>query len=608
MCAINGFTFCKKNLIGRMNKVTSHRGPDDTGVYLDQNISLGHNRLSIIDLSSAAHQPMRNKNLVIVYNGELYNFLELKKELQDSYQFVSCSDTEVILAAYQKWGKDCVKKLNGMFAFAIWNIEKKELFLARDHVGIKPLYYFWDKTNFIFSSEIKAILAHGMRRKVNKKALSHYLRVLYVPEPLTMFEGISKLPPAHFALFCNNTLTLERYWDAGGFQAVSKKSRKELAEELHTVVKQAVGRQLVSDKPLGVYLSGGIDSSAVLHSMAGVHTDIKTFSVGFELTKEEQREKFNKDFELARETAKHYGTNHHEVLLSSDEVVDLFQKIVHHLDEPISNATAIAQFTLASFAKGSVDVVLGGDGGDELFGGYERYRLSLLADYYQRSPRFFRNVLHGFEKLDKLNTPPGIERFALFMFQKDEILKRVVAMDLATDSTKDFFNDRYNMAKSESRFREQFLEIDRKSWLVDESLMRTDKMAMAHGLEVRVPLLDKEIVEFSHRVPFRYKVSSYSTKIILKDAFKGYIPDILYKQPKRGWFSPAAKWLRHERVHEFVEEVLQPGFYRETEELFKWEDISVIVKDHYERREYNVVIIWALLTFQIWARHYRVKI
>lgn len=612
MCAINGFNFRDENLILKMNKIISHRGPDGTGFFCDENISLGHNRLSIIDTSESASQPMKSfdGNLMIVFNGEIYNFKELKKELKD-YPFRTSSDTEVILAAYQKWGKECVKKFNGMFAFAIWDKIKREIFLARDHIGVKPLYYFWNGQDFIFSSEIKAILEHDIPRRLNREAFNHYLRVLYVPEPFTMFDNVYKFPSASFGIFKNRNLSVQKYWDiSNGNMEYFKDSKKDIAQKLQKRVHKSVESQLISDRPIGVYLSGGIDSSVILESVRCNRKSVDTFSIGFSLSEQEEREKFNADFNLARRTADYFETNHSEVFVSQKNVLDLIEKAVWHMDEPISNPTAIAMMKLAEFAKQKVDVVLGGDGGDELFGGYERYRLSLLVNYYQKIPALFRNFLSTKEKFRKLNILPGIERFALFMFQKDNILKRVISGNiLNSQSTKDFFKDNYFAVQLKNRkFEEIFMETDRKSWLADYSLTLSDKMSMSYGLEQRVPLLDKDVVEFSARVLLKYKVSPFNTKIILKEAFKGRIPNFLFNQPKRGWFSPGAKWLRHPEIYKTAEEILSESYFAETKDLFNWVEVKKILEDHRNKKEYNFTIIWAILTFQIWAKRFNIKI
>lgn len=610
MCAINGFNFKDECLVLKMNRATSHRGPDGTGVFVDDNITLGHNRLSIIDLSDSASQPMKlgDGNLRIVFNGEIYNFQELKKELS-SYPFKTKSDTEVILASYKKWGSGCVKKFNGIFSFAIWDNVKQELFLARDQMGVKPFYYFWDGNRFIFSSEIKAILEHDVPRNLNKDAFNHYLRVLYVPEPLTMFDGIKKLPPANYAILRNNELTIYKYWEVARGSYL-KESRSEIASMLQDKVDGVVNAQLISDRPLGIYLSGGIDSSVILDSVSQVRDKIDTFSVGFELSKKDQSDKFNADFYLARRTAKHYGTCHNEILLSPQDVLDNFEQVVWQMDEPISNPTSIAMMKLAKFTKNKVDVVLGGDGGDELFGGYERYRLSLLASYYQKLPSSLRRMASKLnKKAGKLNTPSGVDRFALFMFQKNNILERSVGDNfLNTDITKKFFEKKYFSNIDDRKFEEVFMNIDRKSWLVDFSLILTDKMSMSGGIEIRVPLLDRELVEFASKIPLKYKINPYSTKIILKDAFRDRIPDFLFDQPKRGWFSPAAKWLRDECIYNLAKNILADDYYEETAKLFKLNEVRRILDNHKDSKEYNLNIIWAILTFQIWAKQYKIRI
>ena len=609
MCSINGFNFKNENLVLKMNKITSHRGPDGSDIFCNEEISLGHNRLSIIDLSEAGSQPMKSYdgNLVIVFNGEIYNFKELKRELADTYQFKTSSDTEIVLAAYQKWGKDCVKKFNGIFAFAIWNNAKKELFLARDHIGVKPLYYFWDGKQFIFSSEIKAILEHNLPRILNREAFNHYLRVLYVPEPLTMFEGIRKLPPASRAVLKGQKFDIDVYWSVDG-DSYLPGSNREIALELEKKVMESVRSQLVSDRPLGIYLSGGIDSSVVLDCASRVRDKIDTFSVGFKLSNKEQAEKFNQDFYLARRTAKHYGTNHNEVLLNTDDVADMLEKMVWHLDEPISNPTAISMMKLAGFAKNKADVVLGGDGGDELFGGYERYRMSVVSDFWQKfMPKIARDSVSCFsEKATKMDTAAGIDRFSLFMFQKDNILQRVVKEDfLDKKTTRNFFEAEYFLSVGKT---EKLMEADRKSWLVDFSLMLTDKMSMSAGIEARVPLLDRKLVEFAARIPLKYKVNLFNTKIILKEAFKRRIPDYLLKQPKRGWFSPAAKWLRHPKFYKMTLGILSENYYPETKQMFNWDNVRDILDNHVEKREYNLNIIWNILVFQKWVKMYNVKI
>lgn len=636
MCAINGFNFSDRELIGKMNLANRHRGPDASDIFVEEGISLGHNRLSIIDLSEKAGQPMKSFDgrEIIVFNGEIYNFKELKEELKNSYPFKSESDTEMILAAYRKWGADCVKKFNGIFAFVIWDRANRELFLARDHIGVKPLYYYFDGKKFIFSSEIKSILEHKIPRRLNPEAFNHYLRVLYIPEPLTMFEGIYKFPQASAGSYKDGKLSIKKYWTlqaSDHFNPVRKTaninnnnifqdnlnkglsngvnlSKRHLEEELRNRIEKSVASQLISDRPLGLYLSGGIDSSVILFHMSKMRGGIDTFSAGFDLKEEEQKEKFNADFELAKKTAVFFGSNHHEVLIKPSEVFDFLERAVWHMDEPISNPTAVSMLKISEFSKKKVDVVLSGDGGDELFGGYERYRLNRLMNIFQKLPRFFRSAAVRGSKMRKLNTPPGIERFILFMFQKDAILKRIVSRQFFnTDISKSFFEKKYFNFARRAPFEEILMNVDRQTWLVDFALVLADKMSMANGIEARVPFLDKNLVEFAARVPLKYKVGFFNTKKILKSAYRGRIPDFLLKQPKRGWFSPGAKWLRMDEIRDKAKETLSENFYSETSRLFNWPELEQVFEKHISGREYNLTILWAIVTFQIWAKKYNIS-
>lgn len=587
MCAINGINWKDEELVRKMNAATIHRGPDGSNTFSSEGVTLGQNRLAIIDLDSRSNQPMKSAdgNLVITYNGELYNFKELKKELSD-YPYRTESDTEVILAAYKKWGRDCVKKFDGIFAFAIWDSLKQELFLARDQMGVKPLYYYHKDGIFIFSSEIKGILAHNIPRKLNLPAFNHYMRLLYVPAPMTMFEGINKLPPAH-------TLTINKsghtdisvYWEAD--KKRTNLSYEEARDEVKKSVLKSVSDQLVSDRPLGVYLSGGIDSSVIVAAMKKVRANIDTFSIGFKLGKEEQDEKFNADFNLARETAKHFGTNHHEILIDPSNIWETFEKAIWHMDEPVSNATIIPMYALSQSASKDVRVVLAGDGGDELFGGYPRYKKSRILDY--------------------LHLPISAhKRFERFMFQKNDVLIPLINPKyFEENSTRDFFKK--NFPESSGNKTQQIMDLDRQSWLVDEALLRGDKMAMSNAVEARVPLLSTSIINLANNLPIGWKVAPFDTKKILKNAFRDELPANVLSAPKRGFFSPGAKWLRRADFLTKVRECLKPDYHRGTSELFNWAEVNNIL-DRHVAGEYYYNPIWAILTFQIWTKMFKIEL
>lgn len=606
MCAINGFNFKDRGLIDRMNAATLHRGPDGTGVYIDEQISLGHNRLSIIDLSHIADQPMFSSdgNLVIVFNGEIYNFQELKQELT-TYDFKSSSDTEVLLAGYEAWGVELFKKCNGMFALAIFDKRKNELVLARDRVGIKPLYYYLDNGAFIFSSEIKGILEHNIPRILNKEAFEEYFSLLYVPAPNTLFKDVCVFPAGSYGIVRDSQLKITSFTDKDSVLNVHE--RKIDAKTLAKEIEGAVTRQLVSDRPLGIYLSGGIDSSVILDVVSRIRTNIETFSVGFDLENKQDQAKFNADFELARKTAAFYKTKHHEVLLSAGDFLRLFEKTVIALDQPIANATSIAQMKIAEFSKqNGVDVVLTGEGGDELFGGYERYRMAFVADWYQKViPNAVRTYLASKNDFFRKLNLSGVARYTQLMFQKESLLRRIMCSPLTESLQRRVALRCGNVL---SRGAEGLLLADETSWLVDEALMRGDKTSMSVGLEARVPYLDNEVVALAHRIPFGSKVSFFGTKRILKDAFRNRLPQFLFKQPKRGWFSPAAKWLRYEEVDAYAQDVLSSTYYSGTANLFNWQEISRIRENHKIGKEYNASIIIALLMFQVWAKQCNVQV
>jgi len=612
MCAINGLNFKDEGLIRKMVESTRHRGPDQEGYFCDEDVSLGSARLSIIDLSERGRQPIWNedKTVCVILNGEIYNFKELKEDLKKrGHIFYSDTDTEVLVHLYEDHGKKCLDFLNGIFAFAIWDKKRKELFLARDRVGVKPLYYYFNGKNFIFSSEIKAILEHPIKREIETKALGLYFKLRYVPSPLTLFKNILKLPPAHFMTYKNGAISIKRYWDIQDEEEIA--SYKEALGGIKDIARDSVRRQLVADRPVGIFLSGGIDSTAVL-GMANEFSKekIRTYSVGYDINIES--EKYNRDFYLARETAKIYDTDHHELLISDTDARDVFEKVIFHMDEPVSNDIQIATFLLAREAKNDVAVVLGGDGGDELFGGYVRYHYSKLIDRYQILPPFLRqHILPIFlEKLlskrnlaAKLNTPQTIERYLLFMGEHDEELARILQPDVF-DASRVSLRDDFPENKF-SDFTKYLMYLDFAMWLPDESLVRSDKMTMAHGIEERVPLLDHRLIELAFKIPTKFKIKSKrENKAIFRHAMREYLPKhVLDNKQKMGWFSPAAKWLRA-GMKDFAYDVLSPAYCDDTKEYFNFPEIRKILDNHVSGKEYGLYTLWSLLTFQVWYKKF----
>jgi len=617
MCGINGFTFQDEKLIEKMNQVTIHRGPDGNGKYLDDNISLGHNRLSIIDLDKRAGQPMysSNERYVIVFNGEIYNYKEIKEELGD-YDFKTTSDTEVILAAFKKWGSECVKKFKGIFAIAIWDKKTKELFLARDHFGVKPLFYYLDDEKLIFSSEIKAILEHDIKRGINKQALNTYFRLLYVNGPETIWKNIYKLPSASFAVYKNKKLDIKRYWQIDNFTNLNNK--EEIKSGIKDLLKKSVKRQMVADVPVGVFLSGGIDSTIMLGlASEQSKTKLKTFSVGFDV--DQQTERFNQDYNLAKKTAQHFGTEHFDIKLCEQDVIQHLEKIVWHMDDLVSNPTQVANIVLSKMAAKEVKVVLGGDGGDELFGGYPRYYYYDLISKWQKIPKIFRDniaINKGaglFKKdglLNRINSSE-LDLYWSFMARKEKLLSRMLKNNYSNvEPAKKYFQNNLNIKNKSWNsdnvdMTKRIMNMDIDTWLLDYSLTGTDKMTMANGLEQRVPFLDKDLAELAMRIPTKYKLDSKKQgKKILKDAMNEYIPDFILNQKKAGWVVPISKWLRT-GLKDFAYGIIDEDYNKkQTNDVIDFVEARKILDDHISGKEYALHEVWSLLVFQIWFKQF----
>jgi len=527
MCGINGFTFADEKIARAMNKKIKHRGPDDEGIFIDKNFSLSMVRLAILDPSKKGAQPMKSDDgrYVIVHNGEVYNFKSIRDELEfKGISFSSNSDTEVILKAYITYGEECVRKFNGMFAFAIWDVKAKELFVARDHAGIKPFYYFYDGNNLIFSSEIKSILLHKVTKEIDMVSFNSFLRFSYINGPETIFKNIFSLSPGHTLKYKNNNLIVERYWEIP--LHTSPMSFMEGKESIRAIFDNAVKDQLVSDKPLGIFLGGGIDSTAILGSMTKcVSEKIKTFSVRFET--DVQGEKFNEDSDVAKKTAHFYDTDHHEISVSGKDVVEHFEDMVYHLDSLTANNSIIAPYLLSKYTKEHVDVVLGGDGGDELFGGYERYYHLYIIEKFQIVPQLLRknpiaqiiaNVTGNRDYYVRLNA----SLFDLFLMYRAQ--KEATLLPLLKEGISDYKGVKKRLAgkhfkKLHSDYATHLMGVDFSTWLVDEALVKNDALTMASGLEQRVPILDKRMVELALSIPPQHKINSRTQgKHIFKEA------------------------------------------------------------------------------------------
>jgi asparagine synthase (glutamine-hydrolysing) len=622
MCGIAGFVDGSDTAAGAdharllkgMCDVIRHRGPDDEGFLLKPGVALGMRRLSIIDLAGG-HQPISGEDgtVTIVFNGEIYNFHELRSELEKrGHIFKTNSDTEAIVHAYEEYGTSCANYLRGMFAFAIWDDKTRGLYIARDRVGKKPLYYtLTGGKTLVFGSEIKSILEHpDTTREINLEALDAYLTLGYVPDPLTIFRGIYKLPPGHYLTFANGQLQTREYWDFNFAPAESRKP-EDYMDELRALLDESVRLRLISDVPLGAFLSGGIDSSTVVALMARhMNQPVKTFSIGF------HEDSYN-ELKYARLTAKKLGTDHHEFYVTP-QICDVIDDLVWHFDEPFADPSAIPTYMVSKLARDHVTVALSGDGGDELFAGYTHYvvqenrrafsslpkalRAGVMRPLSYRLPHgaWGRNYLHNISLdpidryLDSLSYFTQLTKRALYT---SDFQKSLGATDHVTRS----FREYASQVKTNEPL-DQLLYIDGKTYLPGDILTKVDRVSMATSLEVRVPLLDHKLIEFVTKVPARLKLAGTETKQLLKRVAKELIPSEILDRPKQGFGIPLEEWINRQ-LRDQIRDILHEPRTRQRGYV-NYDYVDRILDEHHKDRRDHSFQLWSLLILELWHRQY----
>jgi asparagine synthase (glutamine-hydrolysing) len=605
----------RRRLLDAMCRVMRHRGPDDQGEGYFGNASIGMRRLSIIDVSGG-RQPIGgcDAHINVVFNGEIYNFLELKQELEGlGHRFSTRSDTEAIVHCYEQFGTACVERLRGMFAFAIWDENLKRLFIARDRVGKKPLYYsVTSKGTLVFGSELKCLLEHrDVERKISSRAVDAYLALGYVPDPLSIFEGIHKLPPGSFLLFEKGNVRIEQYWDFDYSEGDGSRTEEEVVEELRTLIDEAVRIRLVSDVPLGAFLSGGVDSSSVVGVMARHMTQaVKTFSIGF-------REDTYDELKYARVAAKHFKTDHTEFIVTPD-ICELVDKLVLHFDEPFADSSALPTYMVSKLARERVTVALSGDGGDELFAGYTRYGIDRARSSFARMPRFVRSGVIG--PLSARLPHGAYGRNFLHNISLDAISRYTDSVSVFTALGRNSLyspafarqlGDHGGVLQSMSELADKvgtgeeldrLLYIDSKTYLPGDILTKVDRMSMAASLEARVPLLDHKLIDFVTKIPASMKMHGRETKYIFKRAMRGIVPDEILYRKKQGFGVPIQRWINNElktRIRDVVldQRAIDRGYFNQGY-------LELLFDEHARNRRDHSQQLWSLFMLELWHQSY----
>ncbi len=602
MCGIVGFVGKNKEskkIIESMTNKLIHRGPDDFGYYVDEFCALGHRRLSIIDLNTGK-QPISDGKYTIVFNGEIYNYLELKEELKKKYKFKTKSDTEVILKGYEEWGADVLKKLRGMFAIAIWDNKKKELFLARDQWGIKPLYYYNNKT-FMFASEIKALLEHpDFVKEFNGDILSAYLCFNSVPTEESFFKGVYKLKPGHYLLYKNGEYSIERFFKLEFDE--TKQNEEELVKKIQNAMVDSVEHHKIADVEVGSFLSSGVDSSYVVSLLK----PNKTFTASFET-------KYSKydEIKYAKDLSDKLGIDNKSYIITKEEYLKEFPKIMYYMDEPLADPSAIALYFVAKEASKYVKVVTSGEGADELFCGYGDYREEVDHAWYNKIPYPIRHLVSIIFSHYKFQEIKGIN----FLYRKGQKLENYFIGDgkVYTDQeankivklknqikTKDITKPYYDEYKDSSNTVKRQV-IDFYFWLINDYLTAVDRNTMMFSLEARTPFLDKEVFKIASTMDLSAKVNKETTKVALRKAAKDVIPNSSYKKPKLGFPVPLREWIREDELYNEIKEKFNSPV---AEKYFDQKYIIKLLDKHKSGKVDCFKKVWTIYTFIIWYNQY----
>lgn len=625
MCGICGIASRQKTPIDsvrlkKMNDALIHRGPDSDGYFQQPGIGMAMRRLKVIDLSTG-EQPMTNENrtIQVIFNGEIYNYKEIRNQLiSQGHVFHSHSDTECIVHLFEQYGSQFMHHLRGMFAIALWDTAKQVLWLVRDRLGKKPLYYYQDQNDFYFSSEITSLLC-GLKYKppIDLAAINLYLSLQYIPDPLTAYKGIFSLPPAHYLTWQDGTLHLERYWEIN-YEPKFSADKEDLKAELKEILSEAVRLRMISDVPIGAHLSGGIDSSIIVSLMAKFsQRPVKTFSVGF-------KETSFSELSFAHAVANRYSTEQHEFMLEWGSIPEVLGEILKHTGQPLADPSLIPLFHLSKVTRQYVTVALNGDGGDESFAGYARYWLDPLANLYRKIPGLLSkkilpamldqfkdideqpsgtSIINGLKRLREvasIDPRASILRWGSYFSpaQLKNLWNPLILAELNPDHAQEWLLQRFTTAMAKS-YLDRTLSTDIHTYLPGDLLVKADRMSMAHSLESRSPFLDHKLVEWAARLPAKYKTKILSGKVLLRETFASELPENVNQRGKQGFGIPISAWCRGP-LYTWIKEVLlnpTPPF----SDWFNSKMIEQLVSDHKNGKQDHGKRLWALAVLSVWS-------